>query len=409
MTALPLSFWGWVRLDERTLHGLRVAGEAVPRTEAPERVLGPRADAWLDAPVALQMSELVLLTTRREIGARIDVARVGRRLRAFGRRGAPWIDLGDWRAAGSGRIDLPWSVQVDRRATRALVQRIGDELNPGTTVSEGAAERLVAAARAEALVVAVPLADAPPPPLPPLPSVATRGAFGEVVGTYVTRFARWGDERDRAHNVRLAAEALDGAVIAPGGELSFNDRVGPRTLDRGYRLAKVLVRGERVDGIGGGACQVASTLHAAAFFAGLDLVEHHPHSRPSAYIAMGLDATVTWGGLDLRLRNPWPFPILIRAAVDRNALRVDLLGRERLRTVDWRRRVVERTENATRHVHDPALGLDVQEVEDEGSAGFLVHRTRTVTEGARAWTETLTLRYPPADRIVRTGDAFPKM
>src|SRR5688572_8342453 len=79
-----------------------------------------------------------------------------------------------------------------------------------------------------------------PPPMPVLPAPAT-GAFDEVLGTWTTRFARYGEERDRAHNVRLAAEALDGAVIAPGGDLSFNARVGERSFRAGYREATVLM------------------------------------------------------------------------------------------------------------------------------------------------------------------------
>ncbi|HBQ18791.1 MAG TPA: hypothetical protein DEF51_49255, partial [Myxococcales bacterium] len=119
--------------------------------------------------------------------------------------------------------------------------------------------------------------------LPPVPAARRPVLIARYATDYTPR------ERDRSHTLAVAARALDGATVPPMGQLSFNDQVGARSRDAGYREAHVIVDGEMVDGLGGGVCQVASTLHAAAFLGGLDVIDHVPHSRPSAYIPMGLD------------------------------------------------------------------------------------------------------------------------
>jgi hypothetical protein len=133
---------------------------------------------------------------------------------------------------------------------------------------------------------------------------------------------------ERVHNITLGAKKIDGKVLRPGVEWSFNDVVGPRTMEAGFKEAPTLFLGEVIPAPGGGMCQVSSTLHAAALLAGFEIVQRHPHSRPSSYIAQGFDATVNypehcWGDgeqdpntcFDLRIRNPYDFPLTIKARV----------------------------------------------------------------------------------------------
>lgn len=122
-----------------------------------------------------------------------------------------------------------------------------------------------------------------------------------ALGSFATTLI--GSQPDRTENIRLAARALDGAILAPGEELSFNAAVGPRTLARGYRMAPVILRETRQLQAGGGICQVSSTLLAAGLLSGLTIVERHRHSSPVDYIALGEDATISWGVKDLKLRN----------------------------------------------------------------------------------------------------------
>ena len=93
----------------------------------------------------------------------------------------------------------------------------------------------------------------------------------------------------------------------PGEIFDFNEVVGPRDEANGYKVAPVIAEGELVDGIGGGTCQISGTLHGAAFFAGLEIVERYPHTRPSSYIKMGLDATVVYPTINFRMKNRFRF------------------------------------------------------------------------------------------------------
>ena len=143
---------------------------------------------------------------------------------------------------------------------------------------------------------------------------------------YSTRFRTRGRSRGRGHNVQRAAELLDQTIIAPHGTLSFNEAVGARTRANGFRRAMVIDSGELVPGMGGGVCQVASTLYAAALRAGLEVVDARPHSRPSSYIPMGLDATVSFPNLDLVVSNPFDFPIQVRSNASDGVMHVELIG-----------------------------------------------------------------------------------
>jgi vancomycin resistance protein YoaR len=137
--------------------------------------------------------------------------------------------------------------------------------------------------------------------------------FPVVLGSFTTTLA--GSLPERTHNVRLAAAALDGTVLRPGEELSFNRAVGPRTAACGYGPAPVILRERRDVQVGGGVCQVASTLFDAVLLAGLTVVERHRHSSPVDYVAPGEDATIAWGAKDLRLRNDLAQDVRVRVEV----------------------------------------------------------------------------------------------
>lgn len=131
------------------------------------------------------------------------------------------------------------------------------------------------------------------------------------------------------HNIRQAAQSLDGVYIMPepGKVFSFNQVVGPRTLERGYLPAPVFMVAETLDSVGGGICQVSSSLYNAALLAGLEVVERHPHYRPVESVPPGLDATVWYGLADLKLRNPFPWPVRLRVQIRGQNLIVSVLGR----------------------------------------------------------------------------------
>ena len=148
-----------------------------------------------------------------------------------------------------------------------------------------------------------------------------------VLSAYETSFR--GKAGARAVNIKSAARYLDGAVLLPGEQLSFNSRVGRRVHGRGFVDAPVILNDEIEQDVGGGVCQVATTLHAAAIFGNLRVVSRRSHSRPSGYAPLGLDATVIDGEVDLKIQNPYDEPLLVHAWVNGPfTIRVEILGRD---------------------------------------------------------------------------------
>lgn len=154
------------------------------------------------------------------------------------------------------------------------------------------------------------------------------------IGSYTTFFNA--ANQSRATNIALAARAINNTVLFPREEFSFNRTVGPRTKEKGYLAARIIVRGEYSEGVGGGICQVSTTLFNAADRAGLAIIQRYSHSRRVAYVPPGRDATVSWGGPDLRLRNPYNQPILIRAQKSNGRIDFRLYSSAHTRVVNHR-------------------------------------------------------------------------
>lgn len=129
-----------------------------------------------------------------------------------------------------------------------------------------------------------------------------------TIGRYQTKYRA---TSQRGTNLHLACEYMNGTVINPGQLFSYNAAVGQRTSDRGFKIAHVYSGGQVIDGIGGGICQISSTLYVAMMIAGIPATEHHFHSLPVDYLKPNLDATVSWGKLDLQFINPYNYPIQI--------------------------------------------------------------------------------------------------
>ncbi|AHF07195.1 VanW family protein [Desulfitobacterium metallireducens] len=142
------------------------------------------------------------------------------------------------------------------------------------------------------------------------------------------KYSTWFDasNTERTENVRLSAKALDGVVLTPGEEFSFNKTVGERTSSAGYKEAFIIVNDEFVPGLGGGVCQVSSTLYNATINANLEITERHPHSLEITYVPPGQDATVAYPYLDFKFKNNTSGLLLIRSAVQGNTLTFQLYG-----------------------------------------------------------------------------------
>ena len=133
-------------------------------------------------------------------------------------------------------------------------------------------------------------------------------------------------EENRLHNISLAIEAINGIILNPGEVFSFNAAVGPTSEDRGYLEAIIYVNGQEVDGCGGGICQLSSTIYGAALDANMTIVERHPHDGPQVhYVPAGMDATVAYGSLDLKIQSNYDNPVKITCRLDTDGVYVDLL------------------------------------------------------------------------------------
>lgn len=147
--------------------------------------------------------------------------------------------------------------------------------------------------------------------------------FRDVLGSYTTY---GGGTSGRVNNIQLASNSCNDVILLPGETFSYNETVGERTAARGYQSATVYVNGQSVPGIGGGICQVSSTLFAASLYANLEIVERHNHSRTVAYLPSGMDATVSWGGPDYQFKNNTAYPIQLKVSYTGGAVQVQILG-----------------------------------------------------------------------------------
>jgi len=276
---------------------------------------------------------------------------------------------------------------------------------------------------------------APQRPVEAPTAVATASATPEppkpverLLRAYTSLF-KTAEKDERVHNITLGAQKLDGAVLEPGQEWSFNATVGPRTKATGFKDAPTLLMGEVLPGMGGGMCQVSSTVHAAALLAGVDIVKRQPHSRPSSYIPRGLDATVSspdhcWEGrqdpntcFDLRLRNPYDFPITIKTLVHepvkpteepKRALTVELRGIGPVAQVEpkWKLYATPPFEKRTRRTWRKG---EWKKRKQNGRNGVNGGLTLTITwPDGRKEQRVIYSRYKPVDEVWWVGKDWPK-
>jgi vancomycin resistance protein YoaR len=243
-----------------------------------------------------------------------------------------------------------------------------------------------------------------------VPSQITQSELSDVevdsvVGFFETRVSRLIKDKDRTYNVLLGSGRLDGQIIMPGQVFSFNDALGDRSEARGFRYAPVIAGGVLVEGMGGGTCQVASTLNAAAFFSGLVVAERRPHSRPSSYIKLGLDATVSYPSLDLKLKNPFDFPVVMHLGMEDGILRVEFRGKTRPYTVTFLRKIIRSAPFPVRVMENPNLLKGKEVITQNGIPGYTVRRYQVIDHDKVAYRFQSIDKYPPTTQIVHQGTA----
>lgn len=160
------------------------------------------------------------------------------------------------------------------------------------------------------------------------PNVSTNqigdDAFPDLLSSFTTSFTS--SNYSRSTNISLSAQKLDGVVILPGETFSYNQAVGERTIAAGFKAAPAYSNGKVVQEVGGGICQVSSTLYNAVLYSNLEIVERTNHGFKPSYVKPGLDATVSWGGPDLKFKNNRDYPIRIKTDTSGKILRIYIYG-----------------------------------------------------------------------------------
>ncbi len=216
-----------------------------------------------------------------------------------------------------------------------------------------------------------------------------------------------GRTRNQRHNALLAANSLNGAVIPPGALFSFNKTVKSWSADQGYRKAPVSFDGELVPAFGGGVCQTSTTLYNTVLRAGLPIVERHHHVFAPHYVPPGSDAAVAYPSIDLRFRNPYAWPLRIRAVAEGDRLEVRLYGKQRPELqAEIEPQILSRTRPA-RITYTASKDEDAEQIftRNPGRDGYRVVTFRVFSrDGKTVRRERLSDdTYPAMDRIVQVG------
>ena len=183
----------------------------------------------------------------------------------------------------------------------------------------------------------------------------------------------------RKTNVRLAAEKINGHIMNSGDVFSYNEVVGQRTAAAGFKPAPAYVRGETVDEIGGGICQVSSTLYYACLKGNLEITERYAHRYVPAYIDWGMDATVSWGGPDYKFTNDTSYPIRIETVYANDYVTVRILGTNADGSyARMTNDVLSRTDWTTEYVEDASIPSGTEKVKTTPYTGYLVKSYRHV-------------------------------
>lgn len=204
--------------------------------------------------------------------------------------------------------------------------------------------------------------------------------FKDTLSTYTTNYNV--KEKERSENVRLAADTINDVILMPGQEFSYNNVVGERTTERGYKVAKVYQEGQVVDGLGGGICQVSSTLYNAVVKADLEVLERRNHSLPVSYVKLGRDATVVYGSVDFRFRNNQQYPIRIESSASGGTLTIKICGIQTNsdRTVDIETETVAVLNFTEKNIEDASLPMGTSKIIQTGKKGYKVKSYRVTKE-----------------------------
>lgn len=230
-------------------------------------------------------------------------------------------------------------------------------------------------------------------------------AFPNILGTFTTRYDA--SNKNRSNNISLASDKIDGTVIMPGEIFSYNQTVGKRTIDAGFKEAGAYAGGKVIQEVGGGICQVSSTLYNAVLYANLEIVDRSNHYFQTSYVDAGRDATVSWGTVDFKFRNNRQYPIKIEAISKNGVTKISIKGikEEKEYEVVIQSEITSIIQKTIKYEEDTSLDSSIEQVEQEGHNGCTSKTYKILKlNGATVSTEEIsTDYYHPLEKIIKKG------
>ena len=226
-----------------------------------------------------------------------------------------------------------------------------------------------------------------------------------ILGTYETSFNS--KNNNRANNIKVATNKINNILIDSNESFSFNKLIGKRSIEQGFKEAPIILNGDMKLGMGGGICQVSSTVYNAALYSGLEIVQARNHSIPSGYIQKGRDATVSYGNIDLIFKNKYNSPILIHNSVEGNKIISTIYGSEEdKKEIDIRIDIVKTIPQKTVVKESDKLCEGKTEVSEKGREGYEVNTYRLYKnkDGNVDKKELVNASYyPPKSKVILKG------
>ena len=238
--------------------------------------------------------------------------------------------------------------------------------------------------------------------------MATSMLFRDELASAATSFSTGTvNGQNRKFNMQLAVKNIDQLILLPGEEFSYNKVVGPRDVEHGYKTAHVYIRGRIEDGIGGGICQVSSTMYNAVLTADLEVSERRNHSFTVGYVPLGQDATAFYGGTDFRFVNSTKWPIKLLAQVSGNKIFFSIMGTNENpgKTVIISNKILSKTPFTVSTTIDPTLPSGTTRELQEGLDGYVVETFKTIKIDGKVISQKKlhTSRYNPCTQILVVG------
>ena len=232
-------------------------------------------------------------------------------------------------------------------------------------------------------------------------------AFPDKLATFSTRYDV--SDKDRTTNLELACNKINGTVVLSGDTFSYNKVVGARTAGAGYKNAKIYEAGKVVDGIGGGICQISSTLYNAVLNANLEIVERKNHQFVTSYVEPGMDATVVYGLTDFKFKNTRQYPVRVVATAKNGIATVTIYGikEDKEYTFKFDVKRVATIPSTTEYIDDSTLPAGTEKVEQKGTNGLKTETYMTKLLNGKAISTTLVSKdtYNAMTKIIRRGTA----